>query len=72
MFQGINEHMGYEMMLALGAFLFAMFLTPIYTYFAYRWKLWKKQKSVALTGEKLTVMNKLHEKKIARHVKSVL
>jgi phospho-N-acetylmuramoyl-pentapeptide-transferase len=44
-----------------------MFLTPIYTNFAYKHKLWKRQKSVAVTGEELTVMNKLHKEKIKRH-----
>jgi len=63
----INEEMVYEMVLALGAFLLAMFLTPIYTFFAYKYKWWKQQKSVATTGEELKIMNKLHEKKIKRH-----
>ena len=67
MLEQLNSEMVYEMILALGAFLLAMFLTPIYTYFAYKYKWWKKQKTVAVTGEELTVMNKLHEKKIKRH-----
>ena len=54
-------------MLSLGAFLLSIFLTPIYTNFAYKHQLWKKQKSVAVTGEKLSVMNKLHADKIKRH-----
>ncbi len=66
MLEKLNSEMVYELVLALGAFLVAMFLTPIYTHFAYKYKWWKKQKSVAVTGEKLTVMNKLHAKKIAR------
>lgn len=67
MLDDINRNMGYELLLALGAFLVSIFLTPIYTNFAYKHKLWKKQKSVAVTGEKLEVMNKLHAKKIKRH-----
>lgn len=63
MLADINAEMGYEMVLALGAFLLSMFLTPIYTTIAYKYKWWKKQKRVAVTGEELTVMNKLHEKK---------
>jgi phospho-N-acetylmuramoyl-pentapeptide-transferase len=66
MLEQINSEMVFELVLALGAFLLAMFLTPIYTHFAYKYKWWKKQKTVAVTGEKLTVMNKLHAKKIAR------
>ncbi len=67
MLDDINSNMGYELMLALGSFLLAMFFTPIYTNFAYKHKLWKRQKSVAVTGEELTVMNKLHKNKIKRH-----
>ena len=51
--------MGYELVLALGAFLLSMFLTPIYTTFAYKHKWWKRQKTVDVSGKKLTVMNKL-------------
>jgi phospho-N-acetylmuramoyl-pentapeptide-transferase len=67
MLEDINSSMGYELVLALGAFLLAMFLTPIYTNFAYKHKLWKRQKTVDVTGKELTVMNKLHKDKIKRH-----
>ena len=63
----INSNIGYELILALGAFLLSMFLTPIYTTFAYKHKLWKRQKTVDVSGKKLTVMNKLHAEKIKRH-----
>ena len=62
----INSEMLYELVLALGAFLLAMFLTPIYTYFAYKYKWWKKQRVTAVTGEELTVMPKLHKHKFKR------
>ena len=67
MLEDINKTMGYELILALGSFLLAMFLTPIYTNFAYKHKLWKRQKTVDVTGKQLTVMNKLHKDKIKRH-----
>jgi len=67
MLADINSNIGYELILALGAFLLSMFLTPIYTTFAYKHKLWKRQKSVDVTGKELTVMNKLHKDKIKRH-----
>ena len=67
MLDDINKSMGYELILALGSFLLAMFLTPIYTNFAYKHKLWKRQKTVDVTGKQLTVMNKLHKDKIKRH-----
>ncbi len=55
-------------MLAIGmlAFLLAMFLTPFYTHFAYKYKWWKKQRSESTTGEKLEVLTKLHAKKFLR------
>ena len=67
MLEDINKTMGYELVLALGSFLLAMFLTPIYTNFAYKHKLWKRQKTVDVTGKQLTVMNQLHKDKIKRH-----
>lgn len=67
MLNSIDSHIGYELILALGAFLLSMFLTPFYTTFAYKHKLWKRQKTVDVSGNKLTVMNKLHASKIKRH-----
>ena len=57
----------YGLILSLSAFFLATFLTPIYTHFAYKYKFWKKQKKDTVTGEKLTVVAKLHAGKIARH-----
>ena len=54
--------------LSLAAFLLAMSITPIYTYFAYRYKFWKKQRSTSTTGEKLEVFTKLHEGKFKRNI----
>lgn len=62
----INHELFYGMILTLGAFLLAMFLTPIYTYFAYKYKFWKKQKKTTLDGESLPVMSKLHAHKFKR------
>ena len=45
-----------------------MFLTPTYTYFAYRYKFWKKQRSASTTGEKLEVFTKLHAAKFRRNI----
>ncbi len=55
-------------MLSVGAFLLAMALTPIYTYFAYRYKFWKKQRSTSTLGEKLEVFTKLHADKFTRNI----
>jgi phospho-N-acetylmuramoyl-pentapeptide-transferase len=54
--------------LSVGAFLLAMFLTPIYTYLAYRFKFWKKQRTTSTTGENLSVFTKLHANKFKRNI----
>jgi phospho-N-acetylmuramoyl-pentapeptide-transferase len=55
-------------LLSVGAFLLAMMLTPIYTFIAYRYKFWKKQRSTSTTGELLQVFNKLHADKFKRNI----
>lgn len=62
----ISDELFYGLILALGSFLLSMFLTPVYTYFAYKYKFWKKQKKETLTGEALPVMTKLHAHKFKR------
>lgn len=62
----ISNETFYGLILALGAFLLAMFLTPIYTHFAYKYKFWKKQKKTTLSGDDLPVMRKLHAHKFKR------
>ena len=66
MANNFNNEMFFGLILALGGFLVAMFLTPIYTYFAYKYKFWKKQKKETLNGEALPVMTKLHAHKFKR------
>ena len=58
--QTVTNEMTYIFVLSLAAFLLAMFLTPIYTFFAYRYQFWKRQRTSAVTGEKLQVFDKLH------------
>ena len=55
-------------LLSVAAFLLAMLLTPVYTYLAYRYKFWKKQRTTSTTGEELEVFNKLHATKFKRHI----
>ena len=62
----IGDEMFFGLVLALAGFLLSMFLTPFYTYFAYKYKFWKKQKQATLTGESLPVMSKLHAHKFKR------
>lgn len=62
------EHLPHIMLLAVGGFLLATLLTPIYTYFAYRYKFWKRQRTTSTTGEELSVFNKLHANKFKRNI----
>ena len=62
----IQNEMFYSLILALGSFLLSMFLTPIYTHFAYKHKWWKKQKQKTLDGKDLPIMRKLHAHKFKR------
>lgn len=55
-------------LLSVGAFLLAMLLTPLYTFVAYRYKFWKKQRSTSTTGEKLEIFTKLHANKFKRNI----
>ncbi len=49
--------------LAFGAFGLSMLLTPVYTRLAFKHKLWKQQRTEAVTGEKAPVYAKLHAAK---------
>ncbi|TSC93047.1 MAG: phospho-N-acetylmuramoyl-pentapeptide transferase [Candidatus Berkelbacteria bacterium Licking1014_7] len=51
-----------------GAFFLTMALTPVLTHFLYKYKLWKKPRAQAITGEKAVVYNALHKDKHSRKV----
>lgn len=55
-------------LLSFSAFAITMALTPIYTFFAYRYKWWKTLRSVDVTGEKAPVLAKLHAAKHRRNI----
>ncbi|MES2876283.1 MAG: phospho-N-acetylmuramoyl-pentapeptide-transferase [Patescibacteria group bacterium] len=55
-------------LISVGAFLLAMMLTPFYTYLAYRYRFWKKQRSTSTNGELLEVFTKLHANKFRRNI----
>lgn len=56
------------LLLAFSSFLFAMCLTPVYTYFAYKHKWWKQVRDTTTTGEKAPIFYKLHAAKHKRHI----
>jgi phospho-N-acetylmuramoyl-pentapeptide-transferase len=63
-----NGAMLWIFILSVLAFIVAMALTPIYTFIAYRFKFWKRQRTESTTGEALTVFTKLHANKFKRNI----
>lgn len=55
-------------LLASASFCLTMALTPVYTYYAYKHKLWKVSRTTAVTGEKATVIARLRARKPKRNV----
>lgn len=73
----MNEQATYQLLqgdvtqiflISAGAFLLAMMLTPFYTFMAYRYRFWKKQRSTSTNGEVLEVFSKLHANKFRRNI----
>jgi len=50
------------------SFALAIILTPIYTYFAFKLKLWKQIRTTTTTGEKAKVFASLHAEKHKRNI----
>lgn len=63
-----TDKLTFTLLLCGAAFILGMLLTPVYTYFAYRYKFWKKQRATSTTGEILQIFNKLHEEKFKRNI----
>lgn len=64
----LTGEMTWISLLSVAAFVIAMFLTPMYTYLAYHYKFWKKQRTTSTTGEPLLVFTKLHANKFKRNI----
>ena len=65
---GLTHELMGTFTLSVAAFLLAMALTPVYTFLAYRYKFWKRQRTTSTTGEKLEVFTKLHANKFKRNI----
>lgn len=63
-----TDNLVHVFLLSIGAFVLSMFLTPLYTYFAYRYRFWKKQRTHSTDGKPLEVFNKLHAAKFRRNI----
>lgn len=51
------------LMFGVFGFILAMLITPFYTTVAYKYKWWKRARTVAVTGEKASMYQKLHAAK---------
>ena len=54
------------LLLAVGGFVVATLLTPIYTSVAFKLELWKRPRETTVTGQKATIINALHAEKHKR------
>lgn len=57
-----------SMLFAFLGFIVAMSFTPLYTWFAYKYKWWKQARTTAVTGEKAKMYSKLHAKKHEQNI----
>ena len=69
--QTMTNELTHVFLLSVGAFLLAMFLTPIYTFFAYRYRFWKRQRSESTDGKKLKVFAKFQAAKLRRNIPTI-
>jgi phospho-N-acetylmuramoyl-pentapeptide-transferase len=51
-----------------GGFLLSMIITPIYTYFAYKYQWWRKVRTQTVDGRPAPIFYKLHAEKHKRHI----
>lgn len=58
-----TQQINRALILSIMSLAFAVLLTPIYTYFAYKHKLWKRSRTHATTGDELKVISKLRIKR---------
>lgn len=62
-FEFFTEDIAFVILLGFLTFCLAMLITPVYTYLAYKYKLWKRPRTVDVTGQQLAVINKLRIKR---------
>ena len=66
--QIVTNEMTHVFFLSVASFILAMLLTPVYTFFAYRYRFWKQQRQQSTDGKKLEVFTKLHAAKFRRNI----
>lgn len=64
----LSAQLSHILLQGFACFVLAMILTPIYTHFAFKLKLWKQARTDSITGEKATVYHRLHAEKHKRNI----
>ena len=62
-FELLTEDIAIVFLLGFLTFCLAMLITPLYTFLAYKYKLWKRPRTVDVTGQQLNVISKLRIKR---------
>lgn len=66
--QQLIQYFSFLLIQASVSFGIAIALTPVYTYFAFKYRAWKQIRDTATTGEKATVFASLHAAKHKRNI----
>jgi len=66
--QQLIQNFTFVLIQASLAFVLAIALTPVYTYFAFKYKWWKQMRSTTTTGEKAKIFTALHAAKHKRNI----
>lgn len=66
--ENLTDSLTQTTLLSIIAFVISMALTPLYTYFAYKYRFWKRQRTTSTNGEALEVFTKLHAHKFKRSI----
>lgn len=65
----LNSHeLSFIFWLSAFSFVLAIILTPVLTYFLFKYRVWKQAKTQAVTGEKAKVFTLLHGEKLKRKI----
>lgn len=70
--QQLAHRASHSLLLSFLSFCIAMLLTPVFTHYAYKYKLWKRSRTTATTGETLTVISKLRIKRTIPRMSGVI
>lgn len=66
--ENLTDSLTHITLLSIIAFVISMLLTPLYTYYAYKYRFWKRQRTTSTDGKVLEVFAKLHAHKFKRSI----